>query len=122
MSLEVVEADEHIGIHDSTTNLCLLYILTTSNWHFHFVCTFQTITNQNRTAYSEGSESVFPCTIEMFEGILSATRIEGVTVGQERATTQFLHYVYHGTGIVRAKVGDVAQFAEVHLDCYKLAF
>ena len=108
MSFEVVEADEHIGIHDSTANLGFLYILTTSDWHFHFVSTFQTVTNQNRTTDSERSESVFPCTIEMLQGILTATRIEGVTVGQERATTQFLHYVYHGTGIVRAKVGDIA--------------
>ena len=40
MSLEVIEADEHIGIHDSPAYLGLLYIFASSNRYFYIVRTF----------------------------------------------------------------------------------
>ena len=122
VSLEVVEADEHIGIHHGTTNLGLLYIFATHYRHFDFVRTLQAIANEDRATHGKRGETILPSTIKVFEGILSATRIEGVAIGQERLSAQFLHHFHHGTGIIRTEVGDVTQFPEMHLDGYKLAF
>ena len=121
MSLEVVEADEHIGIHHRTADLRLLYILAAHNRHFHLVGALQAVANQDRTSHGERSEAVLPSTIQVFEGVLSATRIEGVAIGKERLSAQFLDHFHHGTGIIRTEVGDVAQLTEMHFDGNKLA-
>ena len=122
MSLEVAEADEHIGIHHRTADLRLLYILAAYNRHFHLVGTLQTVADENRTTHGERSETILPSAIQVFEGVLSATRIEGVAIGEERLSAQFLDHFHHGTRVVRTEVGDVAQLAEMHFDGYKLTF
>ena len=52
----------------------------------------------------------------MLQGILSTARIHGVAVRQERLSTQLLYHIGNRFGVVRAKIADVAQLTEMHLD------
>ena len=77
--------------------------------------------NEDGATYGERCEAVFPGTIKMLQCLLTAAGIERVTVGEERLSAQFLHYIHHCTGIVGTQIADVAHLAEVHLYGHKLA-
>ena len=116
MALEVVKADEDIGIHYGATDLCTLDILTAHNGNIHIVRALQTITNNDRATNSQGSKSILPSAIEVLNSIFTATRIHRITIGKERLATQRLYGFNHRASVVRTQVRDITQLTEVHLD------
>ena len=57
----------------------------------------------------------------MLEGVLAASGVEGVAVGQEGLASQLRDHVHHRPGVVGAQESHVAELPEVHLDGYELA-
>lgn len=87
MTLEVREADEDIGIHQSATNLGLFHILAVDGDQ-HLIGTFQTVGDQDMATGCIGHEPIAIGTLQMVEGMLAATHIEGVAISEERSSPQ----------------------------------
>ena len=90
--------------------------------HLDVIGTFQSVTNQDRTTYSQRGEPVFPGALQMFQGVFAAARIHGVAVGEKRLATEFLDQVDNRTGIIGAEIADIDQFSEMEFDGDELAF
>ena len=63
VSLEVVEADEYIGIHHGTAYLGFFYILASDDRHFYIVSTFQSIADENGTTHRQRCKSILPSAV-----------------------------------------------------------
>ena len=56
----------------------------------------------------------------MLQGVLAATHIQGIAVGQKGDAAQLLYHIGHCLGIVRPQEAQVARLPEVQLDGDKL--
>ena len=121
MAFKVSQADEDVGVHNGPANLCFFYVFPIFNGYFYFIGTAQAVADDDLTARRDRVVAVQVGTVQMFQGMLAAARIEGITVRQERFAAQFLHQVGYGFDVLRADRGQAAQFAEVHFDGHELA-
>ena len=121
VTLEVAEADENVGIHHSTANLCRLDILAALDGYLHIVRTLQAVANDDRTANGHRREAILPSAVEVLDGVLAAAGVQRIAVRQEGHAAQLADHVGHGLDVVGAQVGAVAQLPKVHLDGYELA-
>ena len=121
VTLEVRQADEYIGVHNGSADLCFLNIFTADNGNFNIVRSLKSVSDDNGATDGKRSKTVFPSALKMFERIFSASGIHGVAVRKERLTTKLFDYVYNSTRIVGAQITDIAKLTEMKLDRNKFA-
>ena len=121
MSLEVGQADEHVGIHDGTADEGFLRVLAAFHGYGNVVGTLQTIGDDDRAAGGKRREAILPRALQVFQGIFPESRVHGVAVCQEGFSAEFLDEIDDGFCVVGTEVADVAQFPEMHFDGDKLA-
>ena len=119
VTLEVVQRDEHIGVHDGPADFGVLDILSIDG-NLHVVGALQTVTNEDGAAHGHGGEAVFPGAVQVLQGVFPAAHIEGVAVGEEGLSAQLFHHISHRLGVVGAEKTQIAQLAEVHFDGHEL--
>ena len=121
MSFKMTQTDEDICIHDRMSDQCSLTVLSIHNRNFHFICSTQSVTDDNLTSGCSRVESVEICTVQMLQCVLSASRIQSIAVCQKRHSSLFFTQISNNFRIVRAKKSQVPQFSKMHLDCYKFS-
>ena len=121
MALEVAQADEDVGVHDGAADFSGLAVFAVRHRHFDFIGAAQAVGDDDLTAGGHGPEAVQLGAGQMLEGVLAASRVQGVAVGQEGHTALLLAQVCHYLGVVGAQKSQIAQLAEVHLDGHEPA-
>ena len=116
VTLEVSQADKHIGVHNGSADLCILNIFTADNGNFNIVRTLESVTNDDGTTNGERSKTIFPSALKMLKRIFSASGIHGVAVRKERLTTKLFDYVNNSARIVGAQITDITKLTEMKLD------
>ena len=116
MTFEVRQGNKDIRIHDSTADFCFFYIFAANNRNIDIICTFQTITDQDRAASCHRCKTIFPCAVQMFQSIFTGTGIHSITVCQERFTTTSFNEFNHCSCIIGTQIAQVAQFTKMHFD------
>ena len=116
MAFEVAQADDDIGVHDGVANLGVFDQLAVVDRHFHVVSASQAVADDDGTAAGDVVEPVLRRCQQVLQGVLPATRIEGVAVGEERLAAQLLHHIHHRSGVVGTQESQVARLAKVHFD------
>ena len=71
VALEVIEADEYVGIHHCTANLGTLDILSTLDLNVYIISSLQSITNDDWATNREGREAILPGAVEVLDSILA---------------------------------------------------
>ena len=122
MTLEMVERNEDIGIHDRASDLRFFDIFAAVNGHTDLVRTLQTVADQNVTARRIRNKAVFIGRIDVVKCIFSSADIQRIAVGQKRFAAEFFDNGCNGFGIVRTEKSEVARFAEMQLDGGVLVF
>ena len=121
VALEVVEADDDVGVHDGAADVGLLDVLAAVDGDGNVVGALEAVADEDGAAHRHGGEAVLPGAVKVLQGILAAARIQGVAVGQEGLAAQLLDHIGHSLGVVGTQETQVAQLAEVHLDGNELA-
>ena len=105
VAFEVGQADDDVGIHDGVADLGVLHQLAVVYRHCHLVGASQAVTDDDGTAAGDVVEPVLCRCQQVLQGVLPATRIEGVAVGEEGLAAQLLHHVHHRSGVVGTQEG-----------------
>ncbi len=71
-------------------------------------------------AGAEGIIAVYISGIKVLKGVFPSSGVKGIAVGQKGLSSQMLHIIADGFGIIGAYVGKVAGFAEMNLYSGKL--
>ena len=121
VALEVVQADEHIRIHDGPADLGRLAVLAPRHRHFHLVGAPQTVGDQHLAAGGHGPKAVELGAVQVLQRIFAAAGVQGVAVGQKGHTALLLAQVCHRLCVVGAQKSQVAQLSKVHLDGHEPA-
>ena len=121
MTFEMGETDQDVGVHDGMADICLLEIFTVPDRDNHLIGSAQTVADDDVASGGRHAEAVLFSTAQMIERVLPASGIERIAVGQEGLSAEFLYHVSDCFCVVRTQIGDVAELAEMHLDCYKLS-
>ena len=121
MALKVGQADEHIRVHDGTTDLGGLAVFAVGHRHLHLIGAAQAVTDDHLAAGGHGPEAVELGTGQVFQRVFAAAGVQGIAVGQKGHTTLLLAQVCHHLGVVGPQKGQVAQLTKVHFDGYELA-
>ena len=122
MAFEVSQADEDVGIHDGPADFSRFDVFAVFNGDFNFICTAETVANDDLTACRHRVVAIEVGTVHMFQGMFTAARIEGVAVRQERTTAQFFNDVGNGFDVLRTQGCQTAQFPEMEFDGNEFAF
>ena len=91
MAFEMSQADKDIRIHDCMSDKCCLTVLSIYNRNFHFICSSQSISDDNLTACCNGVKSIQIRTVQVLQCILSASRVQCIAVRQKRHPPCSLH-------------------------------
>ena len=121
VALEVVQADDHIRVHDGPADLGVLHVLAALHGYLGLVGALQTVGNDDLAAGGLGGEAVFHSGVHVLQRVLAAAHIQGVAVGQKRPAAQLLDHIGHGLGVVGPQVSQVARLTKVDLDGNELA-
>ena len=116
MALEVGQGNDHISITKGSSNLRFLDILSVPYRDEHLVVALDAIGDDDLATGCDCVETIEIGTIHMLQGILSATDIQGVTVGKERLSPKTSDDISDHLGIIRTEEGKIAWFSEVHFD------
>ena len=116
VTLEVVQGDDDVGIHDGTADHGVFHILAALDGDGHLVGALQAVTDDHMAAGGIGGEAVEVSGLDVIQGILPGADIHGVAVRQEGLAAQLLHKIHHHPGIAGAQMGHVAQLTKVNLD------
>ena len=116
MSFEMGQTDENIRVHHCTSDFRFFDILAALHRNFNIIGSFQTVADQDRTPNRHRGKSVFPCTIQVFQRIFPASRIQRITIRQKRLSAKFFHNVRHRFRIIRTQEAQIAKLPEMHLD------
>ena len=122
MAFEVSQADENIGVHDGPADFRFFDVFAVLDRHFDFIGSSQAVADDDLTARRDRIIAVEVGTVQVFQGMLTAARIERIAVRQERAAAQFLDQIGNGLDILRAQRSQTAQFTEMHLDGNEFPF
>ena len=122
MTFEVSQADEDVGIHNGPADFSRFDVFAVFNGAFNFLCTADTVSNDDLTACRHRVITIEVGTVHMFQGMFTTARIEGVAVRQERTTAQFFNDVSNGFDILRTQGCQTAQFPEMEFDSNEFAF
>lgn len=121
VSLEVSHRDNDVGIGQSRANFGSLAILSVQRYLAVF-STFQAVGNDYLALGRDGIVAILHGALQVIHGIGAATRVEGITVGEEGFGSPRAEQIGESGRIVGAQVGQVTRFAEVYLDGNELVF
>ena len=116
MSLEMSKTDEYVSVHYSTadsgswTILCILYR------NFYIICTAKSVTDNDLAASGDSIKAIQIRTIHVLQGILTASRIKGVTVSKKRHSSKLLTKIGYYFCIIGAQESKVSKLSEMHFD------
>ena len=120
--LEVVHADDGIGIGDGGTYLRRRTILGPLDGHLAVVRTFEAVADNDLALGGQGVETVLHGALEVVHRIGAASGVERVAVRQERFGAQRAQQCGHACRIIGADIGQVSGLAEVYLDGRETVF
>ena len=121
MSFEMTQADENIRIHDRMSDQCSLTVLSIDDRNFHLIRSAQSITDDDLTSGCDRVKSIQIRAVQMLQCILSASRIQGITVCQKWHSALFLTQICNHFCIIRAQESQVSQLSKMHLDRNKFS-
>ena len=121
MSLKVTQTDKNVRIHDRMSDQSRLAVFSVYNRNFYFIRSPQTISDNNLTSGCSCVKTIQICAVQMFQCILSASRIQRVTVCQERHSALLPAQICDYFCIVWPKESHIPQFSKMHFYCHKLS-
>ena len=116
MSLEMSKTDEYVSVHYSTadsgsrTVFCIFYR------NLHVIGTAKSVTDNNLAACRDGVKTIQIRAIHVLQGILTASRIKGVTVSKKRHSSKLLTKIGYYFCIIGAQESKISKFSEMHFD------
>ena len=122
VAFEVSQADEDVRIHNGPADFRFFNVFTVLDRHFYFIGATQAVADDNLTACRNRVIAIEVGTVQVFQCVLTAARIQRIAVRQERAAAQFLDQIGNGLDILRAQRSQTAQFTEMHLDGNEFPF
>src|SRR5699024_5362093 len=93
VSLEMVEADEDIGIHYGAADARLFDIFAALHRNGNVVCAFEAVCDYHGAAGRQGRETVFPGALKVLQRIFALAGIECVAVGEEWAAAELFYEI-----------------------------
>ena len=119
MTLEVGQRNDHVSLHNGLADLGRGDVLRALHRHLHVIVTTQAVADNNLTAGRQRRKAILKGGLQMLQGILPTTRIQGVAVGQEGHAAQTLYHIRNYFRVVGPQKGQIARLSEVHLDGYQ---
>ena len=120
MTLKVSQRNKYVSIHNCTTDFSFFYQFAIVYGNICFVSTFQAIRNNYVATSAKRRETIFICTIHMFQRFFTTTNIQGVAISKERFATKFFNNIYNSFSKIRTQVRNVTRFAKVNFNSSKL--
>ena len=117
VSLEVIQRDEDVGVHDGPSDLRFAYEFAVRNGHRDVVGSLEPVADDDVASRRIGGESIDVSSLDMFQRMLARTDVKRIAVGQERFAAARLDLIGDGAGEVRPQERQVAGFAEMNFDC-----
>ncbi len=90
MSLEMVQRDDDVRVHDRPADFCFLHVLAAFNRHEHIVRAFQPVGDDDMTVRGKRRKAVLISGIEMVERVFPAAHIQRIAIRQKRLAAEFL--------------------------------
>ena len=116
MSLEMSKADEYVSVHYSTADSGSWTILRILYRNFYIICTAKSVTDNDLTTSGDSIKAIQIRTIHVLQGILTASRIKGVTVSKKRHSSKLLTKIGYYFCIIGAQESKISKFSEMHFD------
>ena len=116
MSLEMSKTDEYVSVHYSTADsgsgavFCIFYR------NLHVIGTAKSVTDNDLTTSGDSIKAIQIRTIHVLQGILTASRIKGVTVSKKRHSSKLLTKIGYYFCIIGAQESKISKFSEMHFD------
>ena len=101
MTFEMSQTYKNVCIHDRMSDKCGLAVFSIYNRNFYFIGSAKSVANDNLTACRNCIKSIQICTVQMFQCVFSASRIQCIAVCQKRHTTLLFTQICYYFGIVR---------------------
>src|SRR5574344_881985 len=98
------------------TDFRLLHIFSFGKINKRFVCSLESVADDDVTAGDKRIKAVQESRIKMIKRILAESRIQRVAVRKERTAAEFLHKISHRARIIRPQICKIPRLAEMHLD------
>ena len=121
MSLKMAQADKNVRIHDRMSDQSRFAVFSVYNRNFYFIRSSQAISDDNLTSGRSCIKTIEICTVQMFQCILSASRIQCITVCQKRHSALLLAQICNYLCIIWSKKSHISKFTKMHLDRHKLS-
>ena len=121
MSLEMAETDKNICVHDSMSDQGSFAVFSVYYRNFYFIGSSNSVTDDDLASGCDRVKSVKICTVQMLQCVLSASRIKGITICQERHSALLLTEICYYLCIVRTKECHISKLSEMHLDGYEFS-
>ena len=121
MSLKMAQADKNVRIHDRMSDQSRFAVFSVYNRNFYFIRSSQAISDDNLTSGRSCIKTIEICTVQMFQCILSASRIQCITVCQKRHSALLLAQICDYLCIIWSKESHISKLSEMHLDGYEFS-
>ena len=102
VSLEMIQGDENIGVHDGASDFCLFDVFSVRDGDRDIIGSLETVADDDVASGRVGRETVAVGCFDMFQRMFAGTDVKGVAVGQERMASEFFHFFRNDPGEVRA--------------------
>jgi hypothetical protein len=113
VSFEVIERNDNIGIHDSTSDESRFAIDSVSDGNLDVVRSFQTVADDIQTACRDRIESVLCCRMEMYQSIVPPTNVKRIAIRQEGKPAERFDFIGDDFCPIRTQIGHITGFAEM---------
>ena len=117
VTLEVVQRDKYVGIHDRRADLSRLDVLTALDRDVNLIRALQAVTNDDMAASGQRRKTVEISRIQMIERVLTSADVQGIAVGQEGLAAVCLDVICSRLCPVRPQKCQITRLTKVHLDC-----
>lgn len=116
MPLKMGEGNDNVCVHNGPPDFSFLHILAV-NGNRHLSRSLKPVPNHHMTSRGKGMAAVLIGRIQMVQGVLPASHIQGVAVSKKYLAACGLNHIHQDLGIIRAQIGKVSRLSKMNLNC-----